>query len=55
MDFMIHPCRWINDERMVIGTFLPSGNIFAVGDGFTNTSLVLVEHGYNATLREWEE
>ena len=53
MDFMIHPCRWINDERMVIGTFLPSGNIFAVGDGFTNTSLVLVEHGYNATFREW--
>ena len=32
---------------------LPSGNIFAVGDGFTNTSLVLVEHGYNATFREW--
>ena len=57
MDFMIHPCRWINDERMVIGTFLPSalgkwgGWIYQYGIG--NTSLILVRHGYNATFREW--
>ena len=27
-----------------------SGNLSGVGDGFPNTSLVLVEHGYNPTL-----
>ena len=26
---------------------LPSGNLLGVGDGFPNTSLILVEHGYN--------
>ena len=26
-----------------------SGNLLGVGDGFPNTSLVLVEHGYNQT------
>ena len=25
-----------------------SGNLLGVGDGFPNTSLALVEHGYNA-------
>ena len=28
-----------------------SGNLSGVGDGFPNTSLVLVEHGYNPSLR----
>ena len=27
----------------------PSGNLSGVGDGFPNTSLVLVEHGYNTS------
>ena len=27
-----------------------SGNLLGMGDGFPNTSLVLVEHGYNQTL-----
>ena len=27
-----------------------SGNLLGVGDGFPNTSLVLVEHGYNALI-----
>ena len=26
-----------------------SGNLLGIGDGFPNTSLVLVEHGYNPT------
>ena len=33
------------DERMFISWV--SGNLLGVEDGFPNTSLILVEHGYN--------
>ena len=32
-----------------------SGNLSAVADGFSNTSLVLVEHGYNPLQGEYWE
>ena len=34
-------------SALEIAEAFPSGNLLGVGDGFPNTSLVLLEHGYN--------
>ena len=38
-----------------LGKSLGSREILGVGDGFSNPSLLLVEHGYNAGGRGWGE
>ena len=49
MDFLIHPCRWIDDEENVrtppkLGRYWK--NPSPPPSRFPNTSLVLVKHGY---------
>ena len=46
MNFLIHLCRWISLGLRPRKISRVSGNLLAVGDGFPNTSLLLVEHGY---------
>ena len=59
-DQEIHPCGQGRIDSVKISPSLlrmrecpfsrVSGNLSGVGDGFPNTSLVLVEHGYNTSL-----
>ena len=49
---------WISLDPRDFPRASPSGNLLGFGklgggDGFPNTSLVLVEHGYSAVLRGW--
>ena len=48
-EWEIHPLR-PQDFPRTSRTSRVSGNLSGVGDGFPNTSLVLVEHGYNLEI-----
>ena len=42
-----YPVHSLMMNRMAVLWSRVSGNLLGIGDGFPNTSLVLMEHGYN--------